>query len=379
MSGLLRAGWRRDGGDPEASAECAAEDLGGVGDGAGEDVGEEPVGGEGGGWKGARWGGAEIREGSAGEFAGVLAGGNGREIDGDVEATVAVATDELLDRGGAAVVEKGGGEIAGGVQRADGIVVVDVSKSASGVLLAVGAESHPDVFYAEHAVGLPGKGEQGEGMFAGEVGDIVPGAVAQQHLLALEEEPGLAWRVEVEVPGGEVEDEQAGRGVGGEISAQGEIAGNGEAADGVGDDQRVEAKLGVDEAGIEAHGGGGVAEDEDVGVLAAGVEAEVEDGGPLAASPAIELKLGKDGEGEHAKVGGGRDEQEDDEEAAKGPHACDLREGGRGEGVVVLLDGRAQHAISACAAGPPRLRGAILWELPGWASQVAAGLEVEGA
>jgi len=331
----LAACWLGLLGELGAGAQSTGEEARGLRYKRRQNVREEAVGGKGRGGQRGRRCGSELGKGPGCDLPGIVAGRYRGQVDGDVKVAGGVAADDLLDGARAAVVQVGDGDLAGCVHGADRIIVVNMSLGLGGIALAVGAEGHPDVFDAEHAVGLPGKGEQGKWMPAGEGGDIVPGAVAEQHLLAFEQELVFARPIVVEIPGGEVEDDEAGPGVVFEVATESHVASDGKAAEGVGEDDGADAELGVDKTRIDAGGRARVAKDDDVGVLMIGMEAEVQDGGPPASAPAIEAEGGDHGERKHGDVDESRDQEEQEEEATEGTQAAGL---GRLSGGVLFLD-----------------------------------------
>ena len=272
----------------------------------------------------------------------LVAGGDGRDVDEDDAGAVGVAVLELADHGAGKVaagrglekVAPGSQEVLGGDGRGEEAVV-----DGDGVFF--GAEVggvEPDVLDA--GVGGESGGVSGEGdglLRVGEqdVAGFGGGAVAEQLEQALGVDglvPGVA--LGLEAVGRELDEEDARAGVVGEVAIEGEVVGDREDRVGDGDVAGFEAGIALDDVGVDAGHGGGVAEDQDVAVAVAhgedGVVGLDPDAGAVAQEEvgAAQADAGRDGQK--------REEKEEDAVEAGRLWRRHRRRGNRARGVILL-------------------------------------------
>ncbi len=181
----------------------------------------------------------------------------------------------------------------------------------------------PDVLDGVEGAEAGGVAGEGDGLLrVGEedVADLLRGAVAKEFEQTLGVDglvPGAV--LALEVVGTELDEQDAGLGIICEVVIEGEVVGNGE--DGVGDGYvaGLEAGIALDDVGVDAGHGGGVAEDQDVAVAILHVEDGVvglnPDAGAVVQEEVRTAETDEDGDGQKRK-------QEQDERVTKCRSAC---------------------------------------------------------
>ncbi len=197
----------------------------------------------------------------------------------------------------------------------------------------------------------PAKAMASRGWWQQDVAGLGGSSVAEELEQALGVDgvvPAVAFGLEA--VGGELDEEDAGAGIVGEVAVEGEVVGDGEDGVGDGDVAGLEAGVALDDGGVDAGHGGGVAVDEDV----AGAVVDVEDGvvglDPDAGSVAEE-EVGV----AEADAGRDDDEGEEEEDQAVAEGGAGGREGrGMGRagrvGVIFGEDG-ARGQVAYCNHG----------------------------
>jgi hypothetical protein len=211
----------------------------------------------------------------------LIAGGDGGYVDEDDVAAALVVVVEVLDEGAGVgalrwVLEGGGGIAEGaglGGRGEEGAAVgLDEVFVGTGEVGGVEPDGLDGIVGAE-AGGVSGEGDGLLGMGEEDVAGLGGGAVAEE----LKQPFGVDGVVPgavltLEVIGRELHEEDAGLGVVGEEVVEGEVIGDGEDGVGDGDVAGFVAGVALDDVGVDAGHGGGVAEDEDIAVLILHVE-----------------------------------------------------------------------------------------------------------